>query len=217
MPARFQKARDPMSSYTHYIAAWMSLVGMAVVVAFYFIKDTAQPLRLFAALVFCASMLALYSASACYHFCTGSAQKIFRLRKLDHAMIYLLIAGSYTPMVLTFFPRQQGLLFAAAMWGIAALGVVMKVFWFGMPRWISTALYLIMGWAILLFPNQLAAIPAGAVGLLAAGGVSYTIGGVIYVLKKPNPSPAFGFHELFHIFVMLGSFFHFLVLLCYVL
>ena len=191
----FQSAREPMNSYTHFLGA---------------------PLRLLAALIFCCSTLALYTTSCVYHFSHGTPAHLNHLRKLDHSMIYLLIAGSYTPMLMSFYPQREALIFSLILWGIAAVGIVIKVFWF-LPRWVSTAIYLLMGWSILFDLGPLAQAPTGAIALLAAGGISYTIGGVIYGLKKPDLFRSFGFHELFHCFVLLGSVLHYLVVAIYIL
>ena len=204
----FQSAREPMSSYTHFLGVLLSLIGLPLSVLLYFVKGSGDPLHLLAALIFCCSTLALYTTSCVYHFSQGTPAHINHLRKLDHAMIYVLIAGSYTPMLMSFYPKKEALVFSLILW--------IKVFWF-LPRWVSTAIYLLMGWSILFDLGPLTRIPTGAIVLLAAGGVSYTIGGVIYGLKKPDLFRAFGFHELFHCFVLLGSLLHYLVVAIYIL
>ena len=212
----FQSAREPMNSYTHFLGALLSLIGLPLSVLLYFAKGSGEPLRLLAALIFCCSTLALYTTSCVYHFSHGTPAHLNHLRKLDHSMIYLLIAGSYTPMLMSFYPRREALIFSLILWGIAAVGIVIKVFWF-LPRWVSTAIYLLMGWSIIFDLGPLAQAPTGAIALLAAGGISYTIGGVIYGLKKPDLFRSFGFHELFHCFVLLGSVLHYLVVAIYIL
>ena len=207
----FQSAREPMNSYTHFLGALLSLIGLPLSVLLYFAKGSGEPLRLLAALI-----LALYTTSCVYHFSHGTPAHLNHLRKLDHSMIYLLIAGSYTPMLMSFYPQREALIFSLILWGIAAVGIVIKVFWF-LPRWVSTAIYLLMGWSILFDLGPLAQAPTGAIALLAAGGISYTIGGVIYGLKKPDLFRSFGFHELFHCFVLLGSVLHYLVVAIYIL
>lgn len=212
----FQTAREPLSSYTHFLGALLSFIGLPLSVLLYFAKGSGEPLRLLAGLIFCGSNLALYATSCIYHFSQGTPEHISHLRKLDHAMIYVLIAGSYTPMLMSFYPRQEALVFSLILWAVAAVGIGIKVFWF-LPRWVSTSIYLLMGWSILFDIGPLTRIPAGAIALLAAGGVSYTIGGVIYGLRKPDLFQAFGFHELFHCFVLLGSLLHYLVVAIYIL
>ena len=213
----FAGAREPMNSYTHFLGAVCSAAGLAAAALVYWLKGDSDPTALLAAAIFCCSTFALYTTSCVYHYYNGGPEALFRLRKLDHSMIYVLIAGSYTAMLMSFYPREQALLFGAVLWALALIGITVKVVWFTLPRWISTAIYLLMGWSILLDLGPLTRIPVGAVVLLAAGGVSYTAGGLIYALKKPNLFRKFGFHELFHCFVLLGSLLHYLVLVLYVL
>ena len=131
-------------------------------------------------------------------------------------MIYVLIAGSYTPILLKFMAQREGLIFVSVMWLCAAVGVVIKLCWFNAPRWLQTVLYIAMGWAVLFDISIFKEMSGIALFLLAAGGISYTIGGIIYIVKKPNVSVKFGFHELFHIFILIGSAFHYLLVLFYV-
>lgn len=215
MSRYLKDARDPISSYTHFIGAVLSALGTAVLV-WASVSRRVSWMTGFSAAVFGLSLVALYTTSATYHFVHGSDQKILRLRKLDHSMIYVLIAGSYTPMLLNLLAPPKSYLFTAVIWLCAAVGIAVKLFWFSAPRWFSTALYILMGWAIAFDLPALGALPTGGIVLLTAGGVSYTVGGLMYAVKKPNISAAFGFHELFHLFVMLGSFLHFLVVLLYI-
>jgi hemolysin III len=172
---------------------------------------------LFGVVLFGCSLVALYVASSVYHFFNGSGKTLLILRKLDHAMIYVLIAGTYTPVLLKYLSGLEGWIFTIAIWSCALVGIVIKLCWFSAPRWLQTVLYLMMGWAILFDISIFQSMSGVAVGLLAAGGLSYTIGGIIYMLKKPNFSASFGFHELFHMFVLLGSLFHFLMIFFYVI
>lgn len=209
------KAREPISSLSHCIGAVVFAVATVLLMAKTF-WDGWTPKILVGVCVFGVSLVALYSASAIYHFSNGSAKKILRLRKLDHSMIYVLIAGSYTPILLTYLPSREGLTFVSVMWACAALGVVIKLCWFSAPRWLQTLLYIAMGWAVLFDVSVFKEMSGAALFLLAAGGVSYTLGGIIYIIKKPNLSQAWGFHELFHLFILLGSVFHYLMVLFYV-
>ena len=216
MPRYWLKARDPISSYTHMLGAvffgiaTFFLVGKTLMLPHWSTKI------LVGVILFGCSLVALYFASSYYHFFTGSGKKLLVLRKLDHAMIYVLIAGTYTPILLKYLPTLDGWMFTVAIWSCALIGIVIKLCWFSAPRWLQTVLYIAMGWAILFDMSIFQSMSGIAIGLLAAGGLSYTIGGIIYILKKPNFSPMFGFHELFHIFVLLGSFFHFLMIYFYV-
>ena len=145
----FQSAREPMSSYTHFLGVLLSLIGLPLSVLLYFVKGSGDPLHLLAALIFCCSTLALYTTSCVYHFSQGTPAHINHLRKLDHAMIYVLIAGSYTPMLMSFYPQKEALVFSLILWIVAAVGIGVKVFWLFAPDGMSTAIYLLMGWSIL--------------------------------------------------------------------
>lgn len=129
----FQSAREPMSSYTHFLGVLLSLIGLPLSVLLYFVKGSGDPLHLLAALIFCCSTLALYTTSCVYHFSQGTPAHINHLRKLDHAMIYVLIAGSYIPMLMSFYPKKEALVFSLILWIVAAVGIGVKVFWFLAP------------------------------------------------------------------------------------
>lgn len=148
MPRIFLKARDPISSYTHFIGAWLSVIGLVVMGVHLAVTPGVTAVTAVSCILFCLSLIALYCASSIYHFTNAAAKIQTALRKLDHAMIYVLIAGTYTPLLLTLLPRPNNLIFTAAMWAVAAAGILMKMFWLGVPRWLSTTLYILMGWAI---------------------------------------------------------------------
>ena len=171
--------------------------------------------RLITMTLFGLSMIVLYSCSSIYHFSNGSAKVQLHLRKLDHAMIYALIAGSYTPVLYNGFEAPKSTFFLIGIWAFMLVGVIVKLFWLNAPRWLSTAVYVIMGWSIIIDPKALFSLPSDFLILLLAGGISYTIGAILYVLKKPNFCEAFGFHEIFHCFITLGSAFHFVGLVLY--
>ena len=215
MPAFFQKARDPISSYSHFIGAGLSLVGLFGM-ALRFIVEDRTLVTVLSSLLFCISLIALYSASGIYHFSQAGAKAIRILRKLDHAMIYMLIAGSYTPILLFILPPEKGIPFTMMIWAVALAGILFKLCWINAPRWLGTLLYLAMGWAILIDPGALTNLSGPALFLLAAGGIFYTIGGTIYLFKYPNLSPSFGFHEIFHIFVVLGSICHYFMVFFFI-
>ncbi len=210
------KAKDPWSSATHMIGAVSFLFGTLVLILWGMIEQSGAGLIASAA-IFGLSLVALYTASAVYHYINSTPKVTLILRKLDHSMIYVLIAGSYTPMLVCYYPVAQRTWMLAAIWGIALCGIAVKLLWFGAPRWLYTAFYLLMGWFVLVDISPLTTMPTVAVALLAGGGIAYTLGGLIYGLKKPNLSPVFGFHELFHVFVLFGSLMHYLLVLLYVL
>ena len=212
------KAREPISSLSHCIGAVVFAAATLLLVGKTLFDDW-SPKILVGVIVFGASLVALYSASAIYHFSNGSAKRILRLRKLDHSMIYVLIAGSYTPILLKYLPQHESLVFVSVIWGCAVLGVVIKLCWFSAPRWLQTVLYIAMGWVcVLAMPQLVAGLSFGAFMWLLAGGLFYTVGGVIYAMKFPvfhNRFQYFGCHELFHVFVMAGSLCHFIVMYVY--
>lgn len=216
MSRYLMKARDPISSLTHMIGAVFFAVATILLVCKTLILPDWSVKVLVGVILFGCSLVALYTASSIYHFFNGSGKKLMILRKLDHAMIYVLIAGTYTPILLKYLPTFNSLVFTVAIWSCAFIGIVIKLCWFSAPRWLQTVLYIGMGWAILFDISIFQSMSGIAVFLLAAGGISYTIGGIIYIARKPNISQMFGFHELFHIFVLLGSLFHFLMIFFYV-
>ena len=190
----FKNAREPMSSYTHFLGVIFAAVGTVFLVILNNVTGDFSVRMLVSILAFGGSMLALYSASSLYHYYNGPIFKQEYLRKLDHAMIYVLIAGSYTPICLKFMEGMHGILFVCEVWAVALCGILVKLCWMNAPRALYTGFYLLMGWAIVFDWKALELIPVGAIALLLAGGISYSIGAVFYILKKPNPSPFFGFH-----------------------
>jgi len=217
MPTYFKKAQDPISSYTHFWGAIVSGIIFLVFLLLGFIQNDDLNTILSCGL-FALSAIALYSASCYYHTLPLTHKKHLLFRKLDHSMIYVLIAGTYTPIVIHYLPSKQGNLFLLIMWIIAAIGILIKIFWMNAPRILSTLLYLVMGWAIIFyFPAFYHSIETSCILIIALGGLSYTIGGIIYMIKKPNLYESFGFHELFHCFILGGTLFHFIAVACFIL
>ena len=169
--------------------------------------------------VFMISMVLLYAASTIYHSVNCSGRILRILRKMDHMMIFILIAGTYTPVCLLTLPKPSGLMLLAAVWGIALVGIFIKGFWITCPKWFSSVLYIAMGWSCLSVLGQLfSLLPLHAFLWLLAGGLIYTAGGIIYALRLPlfdARHPMFGLHEIFHLFVMAGSLCHFVFMFCY--
>lgn len=217
MPRAFLKAREPFSSYSHFVGAVLSGVGLFAMLMRLLFDDAVTGQIAAAAVVFCLSLIALYSASSIYHFSCRGEGVLRRLKKLDHSMIYVLIAGSYTPIVLRYMPAPRSYLFLTVIWLIAVTGIAIKLLWIDASRLLGTALYLALGWAIAFDFGVVLSMPAPAIALLAAGGLSYTVGGIIYIAKKPNLGRMLGFHELFHLFVIAGSVCHYLMVYLYVL
>lgn len=209
MYSYFKNAREPMSSYTHFLGVIFAVVGTVFLFVLNNLTGNFSARMFVSILAFGGSMLALYSASSIYHYYKGPVLKQEYLRKLDHAMIYVLIAGSYTPLCIKFMDPAKLPVFLGAMWTMAAAGILLKLLWLDAPRWLGTLLYLALGWAIVVDLPAFAAMPAGCLGLVAAGGVCYSLGAVLYMLKWPNLSERWGFHELFHLFILAGSACHF--------
>jgi hemolysin III len=210
--------REPINGLTHLAGALLSFVGLLAMV----IKaamTTPSPAVISAVIIFGVSMILLYSASATYHMVIARDRVIAFLRRLDHSMIFVLIAGTYTPFCFISLNGKTGAILFSIISGIAISGVVFKMVWFNCPRWISTALYIAMGWMIVFVFSPLAGSlnPVGLF-LLIIGGIFYTVGGIIYGAKpKFLETKYLGFHEIFHIFIMLGSLAHFLTVYLYVI
>ena len=215
----FPHAQDPVSCGTHAIGAAAAFAG-GVLYLFRAIRVGAPTQALAAAMCFCFSMIALYSASAIYHYYPGDTNSggvKRRLRKMDHSMIYVLIAGSYTPFSLVLLPQPKGTRFCLGIWGVAIAGVLAKLLWMNAPRVLSTLFYLAMGWAVLFVARDFAAVGQPCLTLVALGGVCYSVGAVFYAVKKPNISAEWTFHELFHLLILAGSLFHYAAIYFYVL
>ncbi len=217
MPQLFRKARDPFSSYSHFVGAVLSGAGLFAIIMRLLFGENVPASMGAAAVVFCLSLLALYSASSVYHFSLKEGDALKRLKKLDHSMIYVLIAGSYTPIVLKFLPAPGNYIFLCVIWSVALAGILIKLLWIDAPRGLGTALYLLLGWAVVFQFTAVLSMPAPAIALLAAGGIAYTIGGIIYIIKKPNLGEILGFHEVFHLFVIAGSVCHYIMIFLFVL
>ena len=207
------KAREPISSLSHCIGAVVFAAATLLLVGKTLFDDW-SPKILVGVIVFGVSLVALYSASAIYHFSNGSAKRILRLRKLDHSMIYVLIAGSYTPICMTVLWGGVGGPLLLAIWLCAAAGIILTITKLDIPRWLTSVIYLAMGWMALFAIAPLSRVlPAAGMFWLIAGGVLYTVGGVLYAVKWPGRNnPRFGCHEIFHVFIVLGSVSHFILM-----
>ena len=211
--------KDPGSAITHFIG-----MIMAVLAAWPLLLKAAQnPDRLYliAMSIYAASLILLYAASTTYHTFDKSPKVNTLLKKIDHMMISVLIAGSYTPVCLLVLRGKIGIILLTIVWSIAITGILIKAFWVYCPKWVSSILYIGMGWTcILALPQILEALSPAAFGWLLAGGIMYTVGGVIYALKLSifnNRHKYFGSHEIFHLFVMAGSACHFIVMYRFIL
>jgi hemolysin III len=164
--------------------------------------------------VYAASLVALFAASSSYHRFRGGERWLSRLRRFDHSSIYLLIAGSYTPICLVVLPRSYGIPLLATVWAAAIAGVVMKLARFERAHRLGFALYLVMGWAALVaMPGLLHRVSGSTLALLGIGGVIYTVGAIVLATRTPNPFPrVFGYHEVWHVMVVAAAVLHYLAL-----
>lgn len=208
------KLKDPGSAITHGIAMLLAAAGAIPLI----IKaaGNADILHIVALSIFILTMFLLYTASTVYHSVDSTEKVNRRLRKIDHMMIFVMIAGSYTPICLIALHNRTGYILCALVWSIAILGIVLKGLWITCPKWVSSVLYIGMGWlCVLAFIPIFKSLPRAGFGWLLAGGIIYTIGGVIYGLKLPifdSKHKNFGSHEIFHVFIMLGSACHFILM-----
>ncbi len=205
------KIKDPISGVSHLLGAVLSIIGTIILI--YLAYKQQSILNIIAFFIFGFSMIFLYSSSAIYHLFGHSPEEVDVFRKIDHAMIYILIAGTYTPLCLIPLKGTLGYISIIIIWTLAILGVstvFFKKFWTNVPRWAATALYVIMGWlGLFLFYPLSQKVSINFVLLILLGGIFYTVGAIIYSKKKPNLSKFFGFHEIFHILTLLGTLFHF--------
>lgn len=199
--------REPFNALSHAAGALLALFGSAILL----LKGGGVPAHTAALAIYGLSLIGLFSASAAYHWAVVKPSALQKLRKFDHSAIYLLIAGTYTPLCVIAFTGfwQWGML--AIIWSLAAAGIIAKLFIINTPRWITAGLYIAMGWLSIIgigeFQRRLAPV---SIAFLLAGGLLYTLGAVIYITRKGNFFPGvFGFHELWHVAVMLGAATHY--------
>lgn len=212
------KLKDPGSAITHFIGMVCAII--ATIPLLFKAAHAPNTIHIVSMAIFIVSMILLYGASSTYHSLDVSETVNRVLRKVDHMMIFILIAGTYTPICLIVLGGRVGWSLFALVWGIAIGGIIIKAFWITCPKWFSSVLYIAMGWVcVLAFKPLWTALPRGAFGWLLAGGIIYTVGGVIYALKLPifnSKHKNFGSHEIFHLFVMGGSLCHFILMYQYV-
>ena len=206
--------KEPGSAITHFIGMLMAIFAAVPLL----IKAAHEPSRIYviSLAVYSASMILLYAASTTYHTFDISAKINMILKKWDHMMISVLIAGSYTPICLLVLKGKTGLILLAIVWSFAIVGILIKAFWVYCPKWVSSILYIGMGWTcVLAFTQILNSMSRTSFIWLLTGGIIYTVGGIIYALKLPifnSKHKNFGSHEIFHLFVMGGSMCHFVVM-----
>jgi len=209
-----EKIKDPGSAITHFIGMMMAAFASMPLL----IKAAREPdmIHVASMTVFIVSMIMLYAASTTYHSFNISEKANRIMRKIDHMSIYLLIAGTYTPVCLLVLDQPAGVRMCILVWSVAAAGMLINLLWITCPKWLSSALYIGMGWiCVLSFTQLLNRLQPAAFGLLIGGGIIYTVGGIIYALKLPifnSRHQAFGSHEIFHLFVMGGSICHYIMM-----
>ena len=209
--------REPVNSISHAVGAIASVAGLTLLIIFSSLQGNAWHIVSFS--IFGATLVMMFTSSSIYHGLKISDEKLKIFRRIDHIMIFLLIAGTYTPICLVPLRGPWGWSIFGVVWGLALIGIGLKIFFMDAPRWLSTLIYLIMGWVCVVAVYPIITIlSAPCIIWLVAGGLFYSIGAIIYTLKKPDPFPKiFGFHEIWHIFVMSGSFCHFWLVFRYLL
>lgn len=208
------RVKEPFSCYSHLLGVLLAIPGLVWLI----LQSNGEPWHTVGFAIYGTSLILLYSASTLYHWLPLSPRKEDLLRRFDHVAIYMLIAGTYTPMCLVTLRGAWGWSLFGVVWGYALVGAALKLFLPHHPRWLTTALYVGMGWiAVVAVVPLLNTLSVGALTWLLAGGIFYTLGAVIYGVQRPDPFPnVFGFHEIFHIFVLAGSAFHFVFMLRYI-
>ena len=206
-----KKLREPVNSLTHWAGAILALIGLVALL----IVGWGRPAKDISLLIYGVSLIFLFSASATYHMVQVKDKALEIFRKIDHAAIYFLIAGTYTPFCINAFTGfwKWGMLII--IWSLAIIGIGVKIFIIRAPRWLNAGIYIIMGWLCVGASGQLlAALPAWVLAWLIIGGVIYTLGAVVYITKIFNFIPGvFGFHEVWHIFVLLAAAAHFVAVM----
>ena len=207
----FKNIREPVNSLTHWAGAVLAIIGLIALLTI----SWGTPAKMISVAIYGASLIFLFSASATYHTVNRKDRVLEIFRKVDHAAIFLLIAGTYTPFCVLGFSGfwQWGML--TIVWFLALIGIVVKIFYIHSPRWLNAGIYVLMGWIGIAAAGQIfTALPLWVIGWLVAGGVIYTLGAVVYSTKLFNFVPGvFGFHEIWHIFVMIVAAAHFVAIM----
>jgi hemolysin III len=208
-----ERFREPTSGFLHLGGAVLSLVGSIGLI----IATWDSPAKMLSVLVYGCSLILLFSASTALHLIRASEKTLLWLNRFDHAAIYILIAGTYTPFCYNLLSGSWRWGMLILVWLLAAVGVIYKLFFLRSSSHISTLLYIAMGWiAVIGAPKFLTILPAGAIGLLVAGGIVYSLGAIIFALQKPNFHRYFGHHDIWHVFVLVGSLLQFIAIALYV-
>jgi hemolysin III len=205
-----KKIREPFNGLSHLGGAISAFLGGIALL----LVGWTGPARIISMIIYIASLISMFSASAAYHMARVKPHVLEILRKVDHSAIFLLIAGTYTPFCVNAFTGFWRWGFLAIIWGIAGTGILLKIFYIRSPRWLNAGVYVLMGWISILAARQMAGLPPEALGWLLAGGLIYTLGAVVYAAKLFNFFPGkFGFHEVWHLFVIGGAAAHFIAVM----
>lgn len=208
------KMKEPVNTWTHFVTFIAAIVGLVFLIAL----TRENMTKLVTMTIYGVSIIVLYGASSLYHWIKTTPRKEYILRKIDHVAIYVFIAGSYTPVFYYGLEGSWRWTMLSAVWVLAFVGIAIKLAFVQTPRLISTAFYVTLGWiAVVPFVQLVDNLPLGAIVLMIAGGIAYTIGAVIYATKSFDFYPnRFGFHEIFHLFVMAGSILHFIMMVAFI-
>jgi len=211
---RFLRFKEPVNTWTHLLTCVAAIVGLV----FLIVMTADETGKMMSMIVYGTSMIVLFLASSLYHAISGSEKVTRALKKFDHMSIFFLIAGTYTPVFAIGLDGAWRVTMLITVWSLAVVGMLLKLFFIGVPRSLSTVLYVGLGWiAIVPFVKLVDALPTGAIVLMVLGGVAYTIGAVIYGTKKFDFWPGkFGHHEIFHLWVSTGSALHFAMICAYI-
>jgi hemolysin III len=202
--------RDPFSGFSHLFGALVGLIASGLLIIKACIYGDAWQIASF--VIFALTMVLMFGSSAIYHLTQGTDEQILKLKRIDHMAIFAMIAGTYTPICLVPLRESFGWTLLMVVWGLALAGILLKIFWISAPHWLSTIIYLAMGWACVFGLSTIQAMMSEvSFDWLVYGGIAYTLGAVIYATKWPDPWPeSFGFHEIWHLFVLAGAFSHFI-------
>ena len=214
----YKKLREPINSITHFVGAGLSFIALIAMLVKVAISDPSV-ISILSVTIFGISLTLLYATSGSYHGIISTEKVIKFFQKLDHSMIFVLIAGSYAPFCLISIGNKFGFTMFLIMITLAIVGIIFKLCWFNCPCWVDSVMYIGMGWIALFMIKPLAAIlPGISLFWFVLGGILYTIGGIIYATKSKKLTIGnWGFHEIFHIFILLGSLSHFICVYTYVI
>lgn len=198
-----------MRGHLHQAAFFMTLGAGSLLV----VKSTSTT-AMIAGIIYVLGLLFLFGVSSIYHIPHWEPKPRAFMKRIDHSAIFILIASTFTPLCMLALPEAPGKQLLIIIWSAAALGLVQSIFWVKAPKWVTAILYVIMGWLALPYLGELKeTLGSARIGLIVAGGVVYTVGAIFYAIKKPNFKPGvFGYHELFHLFTIIGALLHFVVI-----